>query len=187
MQDWVFRLGSEGLILASTNSQQYDKRLFIELRVQYMLCTQIVLNFETKNQFVYTPSTELSVVILWVSRCKNKCFWHGFTSKLKSIRTDQSKRHISWGKKIRFRRFRIRKNMQWTRYRSETKRKPYSSAYTTKYSQRTPPKDLKEMVTKVKDEENESVHALVRSPPVAVPTPPSQVSSPFKIISKSVF
>ena len=67
MQDWVFRLGSEGLILASTNSQQYDKRLFIELRVQYMLCTQIVLNFETKNQFVYTPSTELSVVILWVS------------------------------------------------------------------------------------------------------------------------
>ena len=36
------------------------------------------------------------------------------------------------------------------------------------------------MVTKVKDEENDSVHALVRSPPVAVPTPPSQVSSPFK-------
>ena len=102
MQDWVFRLGSEGLILASTNSQQYYKRLFIELRVQYMLCTQIVLNFETKNQFVYTPSTELSVVILWVSRCKNKCFWHGFTSKLKSIRTDQSKRHISWGKKSGF-------------------------------------------------------------------------------------
>ena len=84
------------------------------------------------------------------------------------------------GKKFRFRRFRIRKNMRWTRYRSETKRKPYSSAYTTKYSQRTPPKDLKEMVTKVKDEENDSVHALVRSPPVAVPTPPSQVSSPFK-------
>ena len=36
------------------------------------------------------------------------------------------------------------------------------------------------MVTKVKDEENDSVHALVRSPPVAVPTPPSQVSSSFK-------
>ena len=36
------------------------------------------------------------------------------------------------------------------------------------------------MVTKVKDEENDSVHALVRSPPVAVPTPPSQVSSLFK-------
>ena len=36
------------------------------------------------------------------------------------------------------------------------------------------------MVTKVKDEENDSIHALVRSPPVAVPTPPSQVSSPFK-------
>ena len=95
------------------------------------------------------------------------------------IHLNQSKRDISW-KKFRFRRFRIRKNMRWTRYRSETKRKPYSSAYTTKYSQRTPPKDLKEMVTKVKDEENDSVHALVRSPPVAVPTPPSQVSSPFK-------
>ena len=36
------------------------------------------------------------------------------------------------------------------------------------------------MVTKVKDEENDSVHALVRSPPVAVPTPPSQVSPSFK-------
>ena len=95
------------------------------------------------------------------------------------IHLNQSKRDISW-KKFRFRRFRIRKNMRWTRYRSETKRKPYSSAYTTKYSQRTPPKDLKEMVTKVKDEENDSVHALVRSPPVAVPTPPSQVSLSFK-------
>ena len=42
------------------------------------------------------------------------------------------------------------------------------------------------MVTKVKDEENDSVHALVRSPPVAVPTPPSQVSSPFNTITYSV-
>ena len=58
---------SEVLILASTNPQ-YDKRLSIELPVQYMkipssehcqnmLCTQIVLNVKTKT----------CVVILWVS------------------------------------------------------------------------------------------------------------------------
>ena len=64
--------------------------------------------------------------------------------------------------------------------KSEPKKKPFSPAYTNKYSQRTPPKDLKEMVTKVKDEENDSVHALVRSPPVAVPTPPAQVSIYYK-------
>ena len=50
---------SEALILASTNPQ-YDKRLFIELRVQYMkipssehvenmLCTQIVFCFDIQN------------------------------------------------------------------------------------------------------------------------------------------
>lgn len=70
--------------------------------------------------------------------------------------------------------------------KSETKRKPYSSAYTTKYSQRTPPKDLKEMVTKVKDEENDSVHALVRSPPIAVPTPPSQVKQHNNLLGGDV-
>ena len=35
---------SEALILASTNPQ-YDKRLFIELQVQYKLCTEIVICF----------------------------------------------------------------------------------------------------------------------------------------------
>ena len=50
---------SEALILASTNPQ-YNKRLFIELQVQYMkiassehaqnmLCTQIVQNVKTKT------------------------------------------------------------------------------------------------------------------------------------------
>ena len=39
---------TEAVILASTNPQ-YDKRLFIELQVQYMLCTQIVLNVKTKK------------------------------------------------------------------------------------------------------------------------------------------
>ena len=52
---------SESLILASTNPQ-YDKRLFIDLPVQYMkttssdhgdnmLCVKIVLNVKTKNNF----------------------------------------------------------------------------------------------------------------------------------------
>ena len=52
-------LFSETLILVSTNPQ-YDKRLFIELRVQYMkipssedvenmLCTQIVFCFDIQN------------------------------------------------------------------------------------------------------------------------------------------
>ena len=39
--NWLFSTGksfSEALILASTNPQ-YDKRLFIELRVQYMITT----------------------------------------------------------------------------------------------------------------------------------------------------
>ena len=52
---------SEALILASTNPQ-YNKRLFIELRVQYikipssehvenMLCIQIVFCFDIQNNF----------------------------------------------------------------------------------------------------------------------------------------
>ena len=39
---------SEALILESTNPQ-YDKRLFIDLPVQYMLCTQIVFCFDIQN------------------------------------------------------------------------------------------------------------------------------------------
>ena len=55
----VCKFLSEGLIFASTNPQ-YDDRLLIELRVQYMkiassehvgnmLCTQIVLNVKKKQ------------------------------------------------------------------------------------------------------------------------------------------
>jgi hypothetical protein len=55
---------SKALILGSTN-QQYDKRLFIDLPVQYMkttssehgenmLCANIALNVKTKKQFVCT-------------------------------------------------------------------------------------------------------------------------------------
>ena len=50
---------SEALILASTNLQ-YDKRLFIELRVQYMkiasstCCVHKLFCMSRKNQFLYT-------------------------------------------------------------------------------------------------------------------------------------
>ena len=70
--------------------------------------------------------------------------------------------------------------------KSETKRKSYSSGDSVKYSQRTPPKDLKEMVTRVKDEENDSVHALVRTPPTAVPTPPSPVKQHNNLLGGDV-
>ena len=41
---------SEALILASTNPQ-YDKRLFIELRVQYMKTTKLIFNFVYTNWY----------------------------------------------------------------------------------------------------------------------------------------
>ena len=40
---------SEAFILTSTNPQ-YDERLFIDLPVQNMLCTEIVLNVKTKTK-----------------------------------------------------------------------------------------------------------------------------------------
>ena len=64
---------SEALILASTNPQ-YDKRLFIELHVQYMkiassehrenmLCTQIVfgLTFDTYVHNMFYPCSDLAI------------------------------------------------------------------------------------------------------------------------------
>lgn len=60
--------------------------------------------------------------------------------------------------------------------KSDSKRKSYSPSYALKYSKRTPPKDLSEMVTRVKDEDSDSVHALIRTPPIAMPsaTPSNQ-------------
>ena len=56
---------SEALILVSTNPQ-YDKRLFIELRVQYMKIPRsehvVYINCsecQNKKQFVYTTCSEL--------------------------------------------------------------------------------------------------------------------------------
>ena len=60
---------SEALFLASTNPQ-YDNRLFIELRVQYMKTTSsehvVYINCsecqnKNKKQFVYTTCSELVV------------------------------------------------------------------------------------------------------------------------------
>ena len=59
---------SEALILVSTN-QQYDKRLFIDLPVQYMQTTRsehvVYINcFEchnNKKKFMYTTCSELAV------------------------------------------------------------------------------------------------------------------------------
>ena len=58
---------SEALFLASTNPQ-YDNRLFIELRVQYMKTTSsehvVYINCsecQNKKQFVYTTCSELVV------------------------------------------------------------------------------------------------------------------------------
>ena len=74
---------SKALILAATNPQ-YVKRLFIELQVQYMkttssengenmLCSQIVLNVntKTKKQFVYTTCSELAVFVYWTCNSMN--------------------------------------------------------------------------------------------------------------------
>ena len=87
------------LIFASTNPQ-YDKRLFIDLPVQYMKTTSsehvVYINCSECQKIKKTICVhnmfwawnfhvlnwwfkEQSVVILWVSWCKNKSFWQSFT------------------------------------------------------------------------------------------------------------
>ena len=87
---------SKALILASTNPQ-YDKRLFIELRVQYMniesselvewincsecqsknnLCTQHVLSLQFSCTELAIQWIIRHIVVSW---CKNKYFWQRFT------------------------------------------------------------------------------------------------------------
>ena len=90
----------EALILGSTNPQ-YDRRLFIDLRVQYMkipssehgenkgrTCKQHVLNmFSSCSPHVLSLEFSCieiinlckSVVILCLSRCKNESFWQRST------------------------------------------------------------------------------------------------------------
>ena len=72
----------EALILASTNPQ-YDKRLFIDLPVQYMKTTSsehvVYINcFEcqnkTKKQFMYTTCSELVVFMHWTGKSMSNCW-----------------------------------------------------------------------------------------------------------------
>ena len=67
---------SEALILASTNPQ-YDKRLFIDLPVQYMKTTSsehvVYINCfgcqnKNKNQFMYTTCSEFAVFMYWIGK-----------------------------------------------------------------------------------------------------------------------
>ena len=69
---------SEALTLESTNPQ-YDKRLFIDLPVQYMKTTSsehdVYINcFECQNkkkQFMYTTCSELVVFMYWTGKSMN--------------------------------------------------------------------------------------------------------------------
>ena len=70
---------SEELILASTNPQ-YDKRLFIDLPVQYMKTTSsehvVYINCsecqnKNKKQFVYTTCSELGIFMYWTCNSMN--------------------------------------------------------------------------------------------------------------------
>ena len=68
---------SEALILPSTNLQ-FDKRLFIELQVQYMRTTNtehiVYTNCsecQNKKQFVYTKCSELVVFMFWTCNSMN--------------------------------------------------------------------------------------------------------------------
>ena len=59
----------EALILASTNPQ-YDKRLFIDLPVQYMNCFECQ-NKNRNKQFMYTTCSELVVFMYWTGKSMN--------------------------------------------------------------------------------------------------------------------
>ena len=70
---------SEALILASTKPQ-YDKRLFIELQVQYMKIASsehvVYINCsecqnKNKKQFVYTTCSELAIFMYWTPNSMN--------------------------------------------------------------------------------------------------------------------
>ena len=70
---------SEALILASTNPQ-YDKRLFIDLPVQYMKTTSSVhvvyincseCQNKNKKQIVYTTCSELAIFMYWTFNSMN--------------------------------------------------------------------------------------------------------------------
>ena len=61
--------------------------------------------------------------------------------------------------------------------KTESKRRIYDRNAIAKYTPKTPPTDLKDMVTRVKDEEMDEAYCVVRSPPVAIPAAPSNVKA----------
>ena len=70
---------SEALILGSTNPQ-YDKRLFIDLPVQYMKTTSsdhvVYTNcsecqYKNKKQFMYAKCSELLIFVYWTRNSMN--------------------------------------------------------------------------------------------------------------------
>ena len=72
---------SEALIFALTNPK-YDKRFFIEFRVQYMKITSsehlVHINCsecQNKKQFMYTACSEL-VIIYWTRNSMNNLLWY---------------------------------------------------------------------------------------------------------------
>ena len=68
---------SEALSLESTNPQ-YEDRLFIDLRVQYMLCTQFVICFVlTSEQSMYTTCSELAIFMYWTRKSMNLSSYYG--------------------------------------------------------------------------------------------------------------
>ena len=73
---------SEAFILTSTNPQ-YDKRLFIDLSVQYMKTASsehvVYINCsecqsKNKKQFVYKTCSELAVFMYWTAKWMNNIF-----------------------------------------------------------------------------------------------------------------
>ena len=68
---------SEALVLGWTNPQ-YDKRLFIDLPVQYIKTTSsqhvVYINcseYQNKKQFVYTTCSELGIFMYWTDDSMN--------------------------------------------------------------------------------------------------------------------
>ena len=60
---------------------------------------------------------------------------------------------------------------------------PHTADFASKYSTRTPPKDLSEMVSKVKDEKNDENFCLVRTPNLSIQNPLNSILGEFFIPS----
>ena len=61
--------------------------------------------------------------------------------------------------------------------KAEEKRNAYSPGFASKYSNRTPAKDLAEMVSKVKEENSDENHCVVRTPNLSIPNAPNSIGN----------